>query len=130
MRISVAGNVKSLSRPKSDFVKNFQKLEVRGLSALRRPLRPKLTARLQPASLKPPLFGSEVLGAQGKQPSGKAVICSMSTIESSFATHVAAGASDGRPNASPSRLTSFAFGQARKDGFIRICRLSASPIRY
>ncbi|EGF99466.1 zinc metalloprotease [Melampsora larici-populina 98AG31] len=71
MRLSVAGDMKSLKDPKKSWSEHFQKI---------------------PAStLKTPLYGSDALSADGLKPSGKAIVISMPSIESSFAYHVAKG---------------------------------------
>ncbi|MBW0485783.1 hypothetical protein O181_025498 [Austropuccinia psidii MF-1] len=71
MRISVSGNIRDLEEPKTTWLKNFQVL--------------------QPAPLQKPLMGHSVLGPEGIKPSGKAIVMSMTSIESSYACHFARG---------------------------------------
>lgn len=71
LRISVSGDIKSLAEPKSTWLKHFQSLE--------------------PEKLQNPLLGNTVLSSDGAQPSGKALVMSMPSIESSYAYHAAKG---------------------------------------
>ncbi|KAH9818516.1 zinc metalloprotease [Melampsora americana] len=71
MRLSVAGDMRNLQNPKRSWAEHFQKI---------------------PSSkLKKPLYNHNVLSADGLEPSGKAIVMSMPSIESSFAYHVAKG---------------------------------------
>ncbi|KAI9610843.1 hypothetical protein H4Q26_008685 [Puccinia striiformis f. sp. tritici PST-130] len=71
LRISVSGDIMSLTEPKSTWLKHFQSLE--------------------PAELHKPLFGNAVLTSDGAQPSGQVIVMSMPSIESSYAYHAAKG---------------------------------------
>ncbi|EGF99472.1 zinc metalloprotease [Melampsora larici-populina 98AG31] len=72
MRLSVVGDIKTLQDPKKSWLEHFQKIPS--------------------STLRPPLYSSDVLSADGLKPSGKAIVMSMPSIESSFAYHVAKGA--------------------------------------
>jgi len=71
LRISVSGDIMSLEEPKSTWLKHFESLE--------------------PAKLEKPLLGNAVLTSDGERPSGKVLLMSMPSIESSYAYHVAKG---------------------------------------
>ncbi|KAA1091647.1 hypothetical protein PGT21_036499 [Puccinia graminis f. sp. tritici] len=71
LRISVSGDIMCLAEPKSTWLKHFQSLE--------------------PSKLHKPLLGNAVLSSDGAQPSGKALVMSMPSIESSYAYHAAKG---------------------------------------
>jgi len=73
LRISVSGDIMSLEEPKSTWLKHFESLE--------------------PAKLEKPLLGNAVLTSDGERPSGKVLLMSMPSIESSYAYHVAKGKS-------------------------------------
>ncbi|KAG9077921.1 hypothetical protein FS749_010151 [Ceratobasidium sp. UAMH 11750] len=67
LRFSVTGNVLGLKRPRSAWKENFESLTV---------------DHLEPLS-----WSKDVLSALGKSPTKKAVVVSLPTIESSYATH-------------------------------------------
>ncbi|KAG0140396.1 hypothetical protein CROQUDRAFT_665240 [Cronartium quercuum f. sp. fusiforme G11] len=70
-RVSVVGNIIELEDPKKNWLDHFQKLS--------------------PSPLTSPLLSNKVLSSEGQKPTGKAIVTSMPSIESSYAYHVARG---------------------------------------
>lgn len=91
MRIGVKGDITSLPNPSSAWLKHFKQFPTY-------PVRlPSLTSLLLPdpspqkSSLIPVVLGREVLSPLGTAPSKKVIVFGISSIESSFAYHVAKG---------------------------------------